>query len=135
MTHPCSGCYGFDRENALEEYDLKQMAADIDSASRWIGDHLGAKPRTFAYPCGQTYVGRGAFNRSYVPLVAERFLAGRCFNHPVPGDPWHLDLAQTWSYDADRLPPKAQPTMPSEVHACGSRQQCQLHFHVAGYPK
>jgi peptidoglycan/xylan/chitin deacetylase (PgdA/CDA1 family) len=105
MTHPCSGCYGFARENALEDYDLKQMAADIDSASNWIIDHLGAPPRTFAYPCGQTYVGRGASNRSYVPLVAERFLAGRCFNHPVPADPWHLDLAQPWSHDADRLRP------------------------------
>ncbi len=107
MTHPCSGGYEFARRNALEDYDLRRMAKNIDDASNWINGHFGNSPRTFAYPCGQTFVGRGCSNQSYVPLVAERFLAGRCFNHPTPVYPWQVDLAQTWSHDADRLSPRA----------------------------
>ena len=107
MSHPCSGGYEFARQNALEVYDLERMATDIDDASRWITDHFGNPPCSFAYPCGQTFVGRGSSNRSYIPLVAERFLSGRCFNHPTPVYPWQVDLAQTWSHDVDRLSPKA----------------------------
>ena len=107
LTHPCSDCYDFshDRGNGLEFYDLERIAADIDAANEWIRERFGAAPRTFAYPCGQTYVGRGREHQSYVPLVAERFLAGRVFCHSIPNPPNRVDLAQVWSEDADRRRP------------------------------
>jgi peptidoglycan-N-acetylglucosamine deacetylase len=76
-THPCTGNYEFSRNNALENYDLAKIAQEIDGASQEIYQQLGVKPRTFAYPCGQKFVGRGADVKSYVPLVAQRFVAGR----------------------------------------------------------
>jgi peptidoglycan-N-acetylglucosamine deacetylase len=47
----------------------------------------GRRPRSFAYPCGQRFVGRGKAIQSYVPLVAEHFLVGRRFLDEIPNDP------------------------------------------------
>jgi len=52
------------------------------------------KPKTFAYPCGQKFVGRGLDVQSYVPLVAERFLVGRSYLSEASNDPTIVDLAQ-----------------------------------------
>ena len=95
LTHPCSGNFAFSRHNALEDYTLDRMEAEITGANGEIEGLLGVKPSTFAYPCGQTYVGRGEGLQSYVPLVARHFLAGRGFNgesanHPAVCDPAHL---------------------------------------------
>ena len=92
MTHPCSGNYRFARAKALEDLDLDRMARELDDAQEAIEAKLGVRPATFAYPCGQTTVGRGANARSYVPLVAERFLIGRgwadrCYTMPALCDP------------------------------------------------
>src|SRR5271167_303221 len=57
MTHPCTGNYAFSRHNALEDYSLQMMAAQLDEANSEIQRLLGVKPRTFAYPCGQKFVG------------------------------------------------------------------------------
>lgn len=107
MTHPCSGSFDFIRErgNPLEDYDLEEMARDIDDASEWIEDRFGRRPTSFAYPCGQTFIGRGSRNQSYVPLVAERFLAGRMFASECTINPRWVDRAQSWSLDIDRLEP------------------------------
>src|SRR5205823_4958752 len=90
-THPCTANYSFSRLNALENYTLEMMAAQLDGANAEIETLLGVKPRTFAYPCGQKFVGRGLDTRSYVPLVADRFLVGRgavaeCDNDPERSD-------------------------------------------------
>jgi len=95
LTHPCTGNYEFSRNNALENYDLAKITQEIDGASEEIYKQLGVKPRTFAYPCGQKFVGRGAALKSYVPLVAERFVAGRGYMDESPNDPVICDLAQT----------------------------------------
>jgi peptidoglycan/xylan/chitin deacetylase (PgdA/CDA1 family) len=58
-THPCTANYSFSRANALEDYTLEMMAAQLDGANAEIESLLGVKPRTFAYPCGQKFVGRG----------------------------------------------------------------------------
>jgi peptidoglycan-N-acetylglucosamine deacetylase len=94
LTHPCTGNYAFSRNNALENYDLASMAQQLDGANQEIYKQLGVKPRTFAYPCGQKFVGRGAEVKSYVPLVADRFLAGRGYLDESPNDPLICDLAQ-----------------------------------------
>jgi peptidoglycan/xylan/chitin deacetylase (PgdA/CDA1 family) len=73
-THPCSANYAFSKANALEDYTLARMEADLDTATREIKAQVGIAPVSFAYPCGQKFVGRGADARSYVPQYA-RLLA------------------------------------------------------------
>ncbi len=61
----------------------------------------GRRPTSFAYPCGQRFVGRGKATRSYVPLVAEHFLVGRGFLDETPNDPPRCDMAQVSGVAAD----------------------------------
>jgi hypothetical protein len=101
MTHPCTGNYPAFRFKALEEMTLDQMAREIDGASQAIEKLLGVKPESFAYPCGQTFVGRGKKVESYVPLVARRFLAGRKWLSEGANDPAFCDLAQVLAMESD----------------------------------
>jgi len=102
-THPCTGNYTFSRHNALEDYNLEMMAAQLDGASAEIERLLGVKPKTFAYPCGLKFVGRGLDARSYVPLVADRFLVGRGYLDESANDPGFCDLAQAMGTPFDDL--------------------------------
>ncbi len=104
LRHPCSGNFAFARGRALEDWTLEQMEADLTEADAFLRQALGATPVTFAYPCGQTFVGRGRGVRSYVPLVAERFVAGRGFRDEGANDPGFCDLAQVMGRDADGAP-------------------------------
>ncbi len=104
LTHPCSGNFAFSRENALEAMSLQAMERELDEASRRIEELLGVRPATFAYPCGNTFVGRGRETRSYVPLVAGRFLAGRGYLNGETNDPMLCDLSQLVSVGLDRAP-------------------------------
>jgi hypothetical protein len=101
MTHPCTGNYAFSRENALEDYTLDRMAREIDDATGIILQKLGIRPTSFAYPCGQTFVGRGQDVKSYVPLVAERFLTGRGWLGEDANDPAFCDLSQLLAMESD----------------------------------
>jgi peptidoglycan/xylan/chitin deacetylase (PgdA/CDA1 family) len=94
LTHPCTANYPFSLNDALEDYDLRSMARQLDEANDRIEQLLGVRPRTFAYPCGLKFVGRGLDVRSYVPLVAERFIVGRGYLDESPNDPAVTDLAQ-----------------------------------------
>lgn len=102
-SHPCTANYSFSRLNALEDYSLEMMAGQLDGANAEIEGLLGVKPRTFAYPCGQKFVGRGLDVRSYVPLVAERFLAGRGYLDESANDPVVCDLAQAMGTPFDDM--------------------------------
>jgi peptidoglycan-N-acetylglucosamine deacetylase len=102
-THPCTANYGFSRPNALEDYTLEMMASQLDGANAEIENLLGVKPHTFAYPCGQKFVGRGLDVRSYVPLVAERFLVGRGYLDEAANDPELGDLAQAMGTPFDDM--------------------------------
>ncbi|MGE5644909.1 MAG: polysaccharide deacetylase family protein [Acidobacteriota bacterium] len=106
MSHACTANYEFSARNALEDFTLEKMAADLDASSAEIERLLGVKPATFAYPCGQKFVGRGEGVRSYVPLVAARFLAGRGFLDEAPNDPALCDLAQSMGMGFDNLTAK-----------------------------
>ncbi len=101
MTHPCTGNYAFSKENALEDYTLEKIATEIDSANDLIQKKLGVKPTTFAYPCGQTFVGRGKDVKTYVPLVAARFLTGRGAGGEDANDPLLCDLSQLLAMGSD----------------------------------
>jgi peptidoglycan/xylan/chitin deacetylase (PgdA/CDA1 family) len=103
MRHPCTGNFPFARQKALEEYTLTQMAAELDQANVEIRRLLGVDAVTFAYPCGQKFVGRGEQVRSYVPLVAERFAAGRGWRDENANDPAFCDPAQLLAVELDGL--------------------------------
>lgn len=103
LNHPCTGNYAFSLHNALEDYTLEKMAENIDGASAEIQRLLGVKPLTFAYPCGQKFVGRGREVKSYVPLVAERFIVGRGYLDEAANDPAFCDLAQATGMAIDDM--------------------------------
>ena len=77
------------------------MRDELIEANRRIATLLGVTPRTFAYPCGQTFVGRGPGTQSYVPVVADLFLAGRGWRDESSNDPAFVDLAQTLGVEMD----------------------------------
>jgi hypothetical protein len=103
VRHPCSGNFRFARNKALEDYTLEKMAEELDDATTQIENLLGIRPATYAYTCGQTFVGRGRNTRSYIPLVAERFVVGRGYRSEVANDPAFCDLAQVTAFQVDSM--------------------------------
>jgi peptidoglycan/xylan/chitin deacetylase (PgdA/CDA1 family) len=103
MSHPCTGNFRWSRDKALESYTLEAMAYELEEANASIFQMLKVRPTTFAYPCGQKFVGRGANLRSYVPLVAERFIVGRGAFDEVGNDPAFCDLARVAGIQMDGL--------------------------------
>jgi peptidoglycan/xylan/chitin deacetylase (PgdA/CDA1 family) len=94
VSHPCSGNFDWSRDNALEDFTLDRIRREMTDANAAIERATGVRPTTFAYPCGQTFVGRGAHVASYVPVVGELFLAGRGWQGESANDPQFVDLAQ-----------------------------------------
>lgn len=103
VNHPCSGNFEFSRDKALENYTLKDMERELLECNRRVEAACGCVPKTFAYPCGNTFVGRGEHVRSYVPLVARHFLAGRGFPSEWHNAPAFCDLAQINGVSMDQL--------------------------------
>jgi peptidoglycan/xylan/chitin deacetylase (PgdA/CDA1 family) len=103
LSHPCTANYAFSAANALETYTLTMMARQLDEANERIQALLNVRPTTFAYPCGLKFVGRGLDVRSYVPLVAERFVVGRGYQDESPNDPAVTDLAQAMGTPFDDI--------------------------------
>lgn len=104
LRHTCSGNFIWGARNVLENMTLDQMDEDLAEASRRIEEFFGTAPKTFAYPCGQTFVGRGEQRRSYVPLVARRFVAGRGFREEFFNRPDFCDLAALAGTEMDGVP-------------------------------
>lgn len=94
LVHPCSENFIWSRSNSLESYTLTSMRKELTDANRQIKDLLGVAPVSFAYTCGQTFVGKGEGKKSYVPLIAELFTAGRGWLNEAPVDPLYADLAE-----------------------------------------
>jgi len=104
LTHPCSGNFGFAHHNPLESYDLPRMEKELLDANERLEEMFGIRPTTFAYPCGQTFVGQGETCRSYVPLVAKHFTCGRGYRTEIVNDPPWCDLAQVGAFGGDSQP-------------------------------
>ena len=102
-NHPCTGNFPWSRNRALEDFGLEDIRKQMTAANRRIGEMLGVAPATFAYPCGQKYVGRGPDAKSYVPLVAELFSAGRGWLDEASNDPAFCDPAQLLGVPSDNL--------------------------------
>jgi len=101
LNHPCSGNFPWSQVNALEDYTLERMEKELIDANSIIAEMLGVTPTTFAYPCGQTFVGRGEQLHSYIPLVARHFAAGRGFRAEISNDVVYCDLAHLNAVDMD----------------------------------
>ena len=101
VMHPCSGNFDWSRDKALEDYTLQKMDSELDSANRLIKKMLGVQAVSFAYPCGQTFVGRGAKARSYIPVIAAMFETGRGVLSESPNDPSFCDMSQLTGIELD----------------------------------
>jgi len=101
VVHPCSGNFVWSRDRALETYTIERMRAELEDASRQIKELLGVTPTTYAYPCGLTTIGRGKNAQSFVPLIADMFVAGRGWLDEAPVDPSYCDLAQLTGVEMD----------------------------------
>jgi len=101
LTHPCTGNFPWAREKALESFSLIDIALEMEKANEKIKEALGYIPVSFAYPCGQKFVGRGGSLQSYIPLVNDLFLTGRGWLDEGPNDPVYCDLAQLTGMESD----------------------------------
>lgn len=103
LTHPCTGNFGFTgaRGPTLETMTLEQMEAEILESNAQIEQLVGVPPVSFAYPCGQKFVGRGESLKSYVPLIARHYLTGRGWRDEYFNAPDRCDLAQLAGIEFD----------------------------------
>ena len=102
-SHPCTGNFAWSRDNALENYTPAMIEQQMDGANAEILRLVGVKAVTFAYPCGQKFIGRGVAAQSYVPLVAGRFLVGRGFRDEAANDAMFCDLSQVLGVESDGM--------------------------------
>jgi peptidoglycan/xylan/chitin deacetylase (PgdA/CDA1 family) len=102
LAHPCSGNFSFiGDDRALEDYTLEKMQHELVEANNIIENLLDVTPVSFAYPCGQKFVGRGKNLKSYVPLIAEEFLTGRGWMDEWANDPAFCDMANLMAMELD----------------------------------
>ncbi|MCF2859903.1 polysaccharide deacetylase family protein [Pseudoalteromonas sp. SMS1] len=95
-SHLCSGNFEWLRKQGLglEQVDLAWLRKDIESTTQFMQAQFDVSPASFAYPCGNTFVGRGKEVRSYVPLIAEMFKTGRTWLDETGNNPTYTDFAQ-----------------------------------------
>jgi peptidoglycan/xylan/chitin deacetylase (PgdA/CDA1 family) len=105
LSHPCTCNFGFSssRPQSLENMTLEMMEAEIIESNRQIEELVGVRPVSFAYPCGQKFVGRGKQLHSYVPLIARHYLTGRGWRDEYFNAPDRCDLAQLAGVEFDGL--------------------------------
>jgi len=102
IDHPCSLNAHLEwSPHNLRNLTLNEIALNMDQAQARIAAVFPHQIATsFAYPCYESDVGHGTNRCSYVPLVAERFVAGRAkgeyANQPGWCDLYHLS---SWSME------------------------------------
>ncbi len=101
LVHPCSGNFAWSKHKALENYTLHDIIIELDSASKFINKSLGVQPVSFAFPCGQTFVGRGKNTKSYVPVISAIFETGRGWLDEGPNDPAFCDMSKLTGMELD----------------------------------
>jgi peptidoglycan/xylan/chitin deacetylase (PgdA/CDA1 family) len=103
MFHPCPRSYEWvPKGGALEDYTLERMATELDESIVLVHGLASNKaPLTFAYPCGDSYVGEN--RTSYIPLIAERVLAARTVTNAI-AIPGTFPLAEVPMVDAAGQP-------------------------------
>lgn len=101
LVHPCTGNFDWSKNKALENYTLQEMKSELDSANVVIKEQLGIQPVSFAFPCGQSFVGKGVVTKSYIPVVASMFETGRGWLDEGPNDPAFCDMSQLTGMELD----------------------------------
>jgi peptidoglycan/xylan/chitin deacetylase (PgdA/CDA1 family) len=101
LNHACSGNFAWSRSKALEDYTLDRMRGELVESNERIKALFGVTPESFAYPCGQTFVGRGANTQSYVPIAASLFVTARGWLDEAANDPAYVDFAQLTGIESD----------------------------------
>jgi hypothetical protein len=101
LNHACSGNFPFSRSKALEDYTIDRMRSELVESNQRIKALFGVTPESFAYPCGQTFVGRGVNTQSYVPVAASLFVTARGWLDEAPNDPAYVDFAQLTGIESD----------------------------------
>lgn len=97
MHHPCDCKHEWvPRGYTIQDYDLPRMRAELEQTLELLSGLGVAAPYTFAYPCGETSVGKEPV--SYVPLVAQLFLAARSVEAQI-ADPWRVPLELVPAHD------------------------------------
>ncbi len=104
LTHPCSGNFPWSLANALEDMTLADIESEMERSDEVIEQLVGMRPRSFAYPCGQKFVGRGQHLSSYIPVAGRRYMACRGFRDEAVNNPQYCDLAQVMGVDSDDHP-------------------------------
>ena len=85
----------------LDDMTLEEIEKDVLGAEKTLTEIFGAKQRSYAYPCYESYIGSGVGRQSYVPIIAKHFVAGRGtgefgFNNPLSCD---LHYLSSWRSD------------------------------------
>ena len=99
--HPCSCNHRFmPRELCLDNIGLQDIRNAMAVTAAWLDSLAPAQAgqRSWAYPCYESWVGRGSARESYVPVVSQTFVAGRA-GMEMTNDPRWMDLAFTRSYE------------------------------------
>jgi hypothetical protein len=106
LTHPCSLNIQTDWAGNLRDMTLEDIESDLAAAQERLDQAFPHQAHTsFAYPCYETFVGKGENRASYVPLVARMFAAGRASGElwgELANDPLHCDLHALSSWCVER---------------------------------
>lgn len=104
LSHPCSNNL-FATRGGLEDMNLEEIEKDILAAQERLDEIAPHQEEwTFAYPCYNTFVGVGTSRRSYVPVVAKHFLAGRASGeHGFGNRPDLIDLSCICATGVERM--------------------------------
>ncbi len=104
MSHTCSANFT-GGTGGLESKTVEEIEADLLAAQERLAQLAPHQEDwTFAYPCYETHVGRGASRQSYVPVVARHFLAGRAGGeYGFANCPDAVDLACVWAIGVERM--------------------------------
>jgi peptidoglycan/xylan/chitin deacetylase (PgdA/CDA1 family) len=100
MTHPCSrNLWVAGKKLNLDDMTLDDIEAQIVEAKHRIEDALpDQSEHSYAYPCGETQVGRGANKQSYIPVVAKHYIAARALGDGISiNTPAEVDLCSLWA--------------------------------------
>ncbi|MCI0515888.1 polysaccharide deacetylase family protein [candidate division KSB1 bacterium] len=104
LQHLCASNF-LRKPGGLEERTLAEIEQDILTAQARLTPLAPHQTEwTFAYPCYGTDVGRGLQRQSYIPLIAQHFLAGRVRGeYGFGNDPHVMDLAAVWGIPTERM--------------------------------
>lgn len=130
ISHPCSKNFPFISEfgrRALEDMSFDDIAWELDETNKRLNEVFPDQGMvSFAYPCYQPFVGRGAERKSYVPVVLEHCVAGRGRGEQS-NDPRYCDLGYVWSWACERM--TAQTLIGIVEQAIAQRRWAILTFH------